>query len=371
MRRLAVLVALVALTGCPAPPAKPPRTSADTGATSSDSEAERRARLVAELQDDILASYERDDPPDVETTMIDPRVGPMRIGAGPGDVLYGDDVKLRASSRWPLFVTPGTQTEVRSKRLDIHLSADERVAAAWTSDEVSWRIVLCGRTAAIPLRITALYARDGDRWVQVVEHLSFGRIPRPYPELRGLRIKDAFVTPKLAEYPRGEIGGPLSTLLSGNVAMIRNVVALDPMRKAEGDPTQPAPTFLLAPDPDSEWHGDDDVSRAQIVDGPIAPEDRRVGTIGPTVAYWVGNFVYDLPARPGTPGGRVRLRGTFVFEKRAGKWLVVQGHVSEPIDDIDELGEGLAQRVFGSSLLSDKPLRLDCDDGAKAPVAAP
>jgi len=66
-------------------------------------------------------------------------------------------------------------------------------------------------------------------------------------------------------------------------------------------------------------------------------------------------------------GGKVRLRGTFVFEKRAGKWLVVQAHVSKPIDDID-----LAQRVFGTALVSEKPLQITCDDGSRsAPVAAP
>ena len=57
-------------------------------------------------------------------------------------------------------------------------------------------------------------------------------------------------------------------------------------------------------------------------------------------------------------GGRVRLRGTFVFEKRDGKWLVVQGHVSKPMDDME-----LAQRVFGTALVSDKPLQITCDDG--------
>jgi hypothetical protein len=52
----------------------------------------------------------------------------------------------------------------------------------------------------------------------------------------------------------------------------------------------------------------------------------------------------------------VRLRGTFVFEKRADRWVVVQGHLSEPIDDAD-----LAQLVFGTSLVGDKPLTLTCD----------
>ena len=149
---------------------------------------------------------------------------------------------------------------------------------------------------------------------------------------------------------------------------------------------QPAPTLLIAPDRDGEWHGTDDISRAQLVDGTLAADDRRIGTIGPsvgtsTIAYWVGNFVADLAERPGVKAGKVRLRGTFVFEKRPAKpgdvdcsnpksechWIVVQGHVSKPIDDIN-----LASIVFGTALISEKPLQITCDDGSRStPVAAP
>ncbi|HEY0254758.1 MAG TPA: hypothetical protein VGC41_24700, partial [Kofleriaceae bacterium] len=120
----------VLLAACPSvPPPKP--VVVDPLANVAETDLQRRQRLLGELQDDILSSYDRDEVPDVDTQLIDPRVGPARIGVGPGDVLYGDDVKLRASSRWPLFVEPGTPTSVRSKHLDIHLSSDRRVTAAW------------------------------------------------------------------------------------------------------------------------------------------------------------------------------------------------------------------------------------------------
>ena len=120
--------------------------------------------------------------------------------------------------------------------------------------------------------------------------------------------------------------------------------------------------------------------------GGLRAEDRRVGTIGrsvarSTVAYWIGNVDTDLPARPGVAAGKVRLRGTFVFELRkidegaagprcgnAGArchWVLVQGHVSEPIDD-DEL----ALSVFGTALISAKPLQVTCDDGTRSQPAA-
>jgi hypothetical protein len=388
VRQVALVLVLAA---CPAP-AKPAATPTDDPTTNTvEKPIERRQRWVAELQDDIIQSYDRDEPPDVDTALVDPHVGPARIGVGPGDVLVGDDVKLRASSRWPLFVQPGTQTDVRSKHLDIHLSADKNVVAAWMSDEVSWRITLCGRTAVIPLRMTALYAHDGDRWVQVFEHLSFGDVPTPTAELYGLQMRPVVVDRPLAD----ELSHILAPLLFRQTNRLPGVVALDPQQLAEGDLMQPAPTLLIAPDRDGEWHGTDDISRAQLVDGTLAADDRRIGTIGPTVststiAYWVGNFVADLAERPGVKAGKVRLRGTFVFEKRppapppcdaADKtckpakpaevdcanpksgchWVVVQGHVSKPIDDIN-----LASIVFGTALISEKPLQITCDDGSRS-----
>jgi hypothetical protein len=47
--------------------------------------------------------------------------------------------------------------------------------------------------------------------------------------------------------------------------------------------------------------------------------------------------------------------------------VIAQGHVSQPIDD-DEL----AQRVFGTALLSVSPLQLTCDEASPSiPADAP
>lgn len=382
--------ALFALAVACSSPARTPVRHTELGVGAAEPDDVRRKRLVAELQDEILSSYERDDLPDIETSRIPPVVGPARIGVGPGDVLYGDDVRQRASSRWPLYLGNEVQTDVRSKHLDIHLSADKQVSAAWMSDEVSWRITLCGHVAVVPLRITALYAHDGDRWVEVFEHLSWGRVPIPYfvpgpdgklqNQLRGLQFAQAIADRKLAD----ELSRRIADLFSREPQRLANVLSLDPDRKAEDDPSLPAPTLLLAPDPDGEWHGDQQTAHLQLVDGTLRAEDRRIGTVGPsvassTIAYWVGNFVADLAVRPGVEAGtKVRLRGTFVFEKRNGRWLIAQGHLSEPIDDLD-----LASDVFGSSLemseqdfLRKRPLVVSCDDGRRsaattAPASAP
>jgi SnoaL-like protein len=347
-----------------------PTAIVDVSAAVTDTEVERRQRMETELEDDILSSYERDEPPDLDTQLIDPRIGPARVGVGPGDLLFGSEVLERASSRWPLRIDKTLKTEVRSKRLDIHLSADKAASAAWMSDELSWRISFCGRTAVIPLRITALYAHDGDRWVQVLEHLSFGRQPLPAADgqLVGRPMTDALIDVGLSD----ELGRDIVVLFSQQSERIRTLVSLDAEHRAEDDPRQPAPSFLLAPDPDSEWHGDDDVARIQLVDGRLVKiQDRRVGVIGrsvakATVAYMTANLVVDLRVHPGTPASQVLLRGTFVFEKRNDHWLIVQGHVSEPITDY-----ALASRVFGTALESvnlesGEALRLTCDDGSRS-----
>ncbi|HEY5951211.1 MAG TPA: hypothetical protein VIV40_37220 [Kofleriaceae bacterium] len=358
MRIGPAFVALAALAGCPR--SAPKTTPANEQTVVTDSDFERRQRLVAELQDEVLASYERDELPEVETMMISPEVGPARIGVGPGDVLFGDDVRRLAWSRWPLLLVPGTSTVVRSKALQIHLSHDKQVSAAWMSDELSWRITLCNRTAVIPLRITALYAHDGDRWVQVFEHLSFGRIPQPAPDgkLRGAPIREAVTDRGLSD----DLSRALNGLLSAQATRVKLSVA---GAKSE-DPTQPAPTFLLGPDPDAEWNGGQ-IAAIKLVDGTVTLDQRRVGVIASgrpekaTIAYWVGNLIADLRHHPGSPSSKVLLRGTFIFEKRDDKWVIVQGHISEPIDDVD-----LASVVYGTALIAEKPLQITCEDGSRS-----
>lgn len=378
-RRGAPGVALaLALAACPGSRTPPPPPLADNVGLS---DGDQRSVAIAELQDEVLTSYVRDEPPDIDTGMLDPKVGPARIGVGPGDVLIAGEL-ARAPSRWPFDLAAGTPAETRSKRLEINLARDG--SAAWVSDEISWRIALCGRTAVIPLRFTALFARDGDRWVQVFEHLSFGRPPAPARDgkLRGATIKSEVTSTDLVD----ELSRVLAQLFRAG-GRDRALVSTGPE------------AIAIGPDLPDEWRGPDIlVSRIPALG--LTGEDRRVGPVGrslgtATVAYWVGNFTARLAARPGVAAGKARLRGTFVFEKRrlvrhvvdpgrpglgaepvpereackAGeadcRWVVVQAHVSQPIDDgPDPAGErrdvDLASLIFGTALISPKPLELTC-----------
>lgn len=381
MKRLLVLLVLAA---CPAKVTQNTTPLADSVAGN---DGNVIAAMIAELQDDVLTAYERDEPPEIETGMIPAQIGGARIGVGPGDVLIASELE-RAPSRWPLRVDRETPIEVHSKRLETHLAQD--LSAAWVFDELSWRISFCGRTSVIPLRITMLYARDGDRWVPVFEHTSFGHAPAPHHDgqLFGTTIPAAVVSGDL----RDELSRVAAPVLFGQIARDPSIVATGPE------------ALLLGPDINSEWHGPD-VVRAVLANGRITAEDRRIGTVGrtpgtSTIAYWIGNVIADLPARPGVAAGKTRLRATMVFEKRRfvtvepGKtrdpkerpearscgvdskncrWVLVQAHLSQPIGDQD-----LATRVFGTALNSvalesGEPLRVTCDDGGAptVPGAAP
>jgi hypothetical protein len=370
-----------------------------------------RAALRAELEDAILTGYGRVEPPDVATVAIDARVGAARIGVGPGDVLIGPALAA-APSRWPLDLPPGSRAVARSKRLEVHLSQD--ATAAWASDEISWRLPMCGRVAAIPLRMTALYAREGDRWLQVFEHLSFGRVPAPARDgkLRGTEVPSAVISPDLVDELSGVLAQGLFRSPGASRALSTGPEAL-----------------VLGPGLEDEWHSAA-VRTTTLPDLALRAEDRRVGLVGiaggaPTVAYWVGNLVATLPARPGIAAGKARVRGTFVFERRRlvavnvdargpartfaeaegqpcplaepqlpralgarpavakadeCRWVLVQSHVSQPIDDGPDPSRDrvdivdLATSVFGTALVSAKPLEVTCDDGSpplKAPAAAP
>jgi hypothetical protein len=304
--------------------------------------------LTRELQDEILDGYTRDDPPDTDTGMLSGAIGGARIGVGPGDLLFGAELG-RAPSRWPLFVDRRDVTSVRSKRLEVHLAAD--LSAAWMFDELSWRVSACGRVAVIPLRMTALYAHDGDRWVPVFEHLSYGHLAvAPGGTLRGVTVTPAVASREVAD----ALSRTLAPVLAGTTGPAQRLTIA----------TGPEAT-LVGPDLGDEWHGPDllDARLLRGLDGaplPLRGEERRVGTIGrsvgrATVAYWVGNLVVERPAAAGQPAGHARLRGAFAFELRDGAWAIVNGHVSAPIDD-----EALAREIFGSALIGLNPLRVSC-----------
>ena len=394
MKRALILAALaIGCTPVPTRKAARPATSLPT-----EDEGGHLAHLYGELQDDILTSYERDEPPDLDTALIERKVGTARIGAGPLDVFLSGDA-ARPANRWPLDPSFATRTEVRSKSLAIQIAIDQN--AAWMSDELSWRLEVCGRTAVIPLRMTALYAHDGDRWVSIFEHTSFGWPVSPAEAPAPRSIKSVFATVDLKDELSGVLGRGLF-----RTPHDASVIAQDPL------------AIVLGPDAGDEWHGPH-VLDAKLPGGRL--EDRRIGVVGrdvtgnvtgnvagSTVAYWIGSYLAEVPSQNGAPPAKVRMRVTHVFEKRHTRssfddtcgqlpseskdhynkrvadcrWLLVQSHVSQPITAAQ-----LTRAVFGSARPTQRPIalpwlnrllfgapktstQLDCSDGTPATTGA-
>jgi hypothetical protein len=328
--RPAAIAALVALAGCPngtptgnGPPLSDPHDTDDPLT---------RIALLRDLEAEVLDGYDRDEPLDSQVRVIDATIGGARIGVGPGDVWVGPEVGL-GTSRWPLATDRTTELYVRSKKLDVHMADDE--SAAWVSDEVSWRIVACDRIAMIPLRFTALYVRDGDRWTSVVEHLSYARAPDGVDKADvGARVDPAVGDPEVAT----AVDEALAPLLA----------AARPARLAISPEA-----FALGPQVWDELRADE-LAVTPLFPGDLTVEHRRLGVVTRTtgkgtVAYWVGTL------HGATPAGPVRLRATFVLERAAAGWSIAQAHLSLPIDD-----PALAEAAFGGALAGLNPLRVRC-----------
>jgi hypothetical protein len=298
-----------------------------------------RRALRQELLSDVIEGYRRDDPVDLDVPALQ-AAGQARIGVGLGDFLVNREL-LRPPSRWPLV--SDASPDVVSKLLRVHISNDG--TAAWVSDEVSWRLAACGRKAAVPLRFTALFARDGERWVNVFEHLSYGHdIVATKPVSNGTTeatetALGRTVTSAVASRELSDIvSRVLAPLLAG-----RATTALD--RNED--------SILVGPRWSDEWSGAA-MGTAPIASIALTTENRRLGVVGrdvtaATVAYWIGTVVGQVG------DSKVRLRAPFVLERKGDNWNVVQGHVSVPVED-----EELARRTFGTSYIGLNPLRVDC-----------
>ena len=111
--------------------------------------------------------------------------------------------------------------------------------------------------------------------------------------------------------------------------------------------------FALGPDVWDELRTDE-LGVKSLWPEDVAIEQRRVGVVErsgkATIAYWVGTL---LGAHDGGPP--IRLRATFVFERRGKDWTIAQAHVSLPTDD-----PALANAAFGGALAGLNPLRVTC-----------
>jgi ketosteroid isomerase-like protein len=246
---------------------------------------------------------------------------------------------------------------VFSKTLGVRVSRDR--TTAWVFDEISYRIPHRGRQAAMPLRYTAVYVRDVERWVMVMEHLSY---PLPNELVRELAAT-------------GELAAPAPMKKHGVPSLWEIVhahIALDAAARAQSPIVGPArpvseQRVILLPDPRDELRGAEIFTAPNLADtfGPgtqVAAREMRVFFApGARVAWLAGNLAMttQVEGKPVTIG----LRVTAVLEHdQNARWQVMQAHVSVPMRK-----DQLAARVLGTGLVPRPP----AEPAAPAAPAAP
>ncbi len=248
-------------------------------------------------------------------------------GVTPSDLLVGrSPAKLRKDRR--LF--QDRQPRILSKNLDVHLSKDGSVG--WVSDEVSYRVDFEGREASIPIRSTAVYVRDVDRWVMAAEHLSYGL---PIADI--LRLATAGELQQAAHL-KTDFGGSRKRAapLLGLVGSFINIGGAEVLAAKE--------TLVLLPGQQQEFH-DGDAPALAMLFGDRSTAALREFRIQFAESKRVAWILASLAIRTEHNGDTVEvpLRASFVLEREGqGDWSIVQAHVSAPL-----LESQLSERVFG------------------------
>lgn len=227
---------------------------------------------------------------------------------------------------------------ILSKNLDVHLSQDGSVG--WVYDEVSYRVPYMGREASIPIRSTAVYVRDVERWILVAEHLSYGI---PIAEIIALAARGELARGRDIKTHHGD-SKKLSGTLVGLLGRLVNG------RIDEGTVVKEERTLLLLPAPDQEFHAQDAVDAPSLASlfgdsSSVAIRDFRIEMAPNRRTAW---SLVNLAVRTNLNDEilTIGLRGSFVFERRGNEgWAVVQAHISAPL-----LEEQLSTWVFGPSV---------------------
>jgi hypothetical protein len=259
-----------------------------------------------------------------------PEVPVFLIGVTPNDLVLGRRPTTAGRDR-RLYRMLGPT--LLTKNLEIQMSEDGSVG--WVFDEMSYRIPYSGRTASIPIRNTSVFVRDFDRWVLVVEHLSYAI---SFDDLRSMAASRSLPEPgrfpSRREGPARELRELVGHLHNTGPLRARRI------RSAPG-------TLVLLPDRDHELRGIDAAQTANLARlfGPGTTVDLRDYRTGLAKNEKVAWMAANLVVRTTINDEKVNLglRATYVFDLGPSGWEVVQMHISAPLTERD-----LSQRLFGS-----------------------
>ena len=350
--RMRTLTVLLVLSACPRRPA--PIEEAVPGGTevfdepADGDEADRRAIEAAVLESYLDLSSGNDE---AYAEALSRDLDVTVIGVGPDDVAFGTGLSADQVPTLPFRDVEPCTGPSRSLERPLVLSRDLEVvlhgkegerSVAWVSDEISYRIPWHCRQAIVPLRLTALFVRNLERWDEVLLHVSYGIAG---DELRELAASRALETPRAIERafsvgPSVKVRGVVATSLAadeqprqlviddavGSIAILPG--AHDVFRDQAA---RSAPWIVSAIG---------DVGHAEL-------DGYRISVSTDQLVAWVAANV-RVTSRVGDTPVTVLMRGTFVLERsgpRGGEpagWRVVQRHISVPVARAD-----LGFRVFG------------------------
>lgn len=284
-------------------------------------EADASGRLLRELEVEVVSSYQRQTLDHAAAAaVIDPSVGLTVFGVGP------DHVAMRGGldERWPIVDVSEDVVQIVSHRLELFLSADGSVG--WSFDDVSLRMPVCGRIASIPLRVAQVYVRDSERWTLVAEHTA-------YAQPMGRWLDGA----------KGPDGAKVATAIENQLESEAAQAALRSALSPDGDPDAwdgTAGGLAVWPDPLHVLRNGgarSGPSLAQTLGASAVTVEGLRLALGPTrsvaivSATLLARLDRTVPSDDGPKPLDVRLRGTFVIERRGETWRVRLALVSTPI----------------------------------------
>jgi hypothetical protein len=297
-------------------------------------EGDTGGRLVRELELEVLASYDRDKLDFVAANnAIEPSVGLVVIGLGPGDVRNGTS----PDDRWPIHEVAGEPVRIVSRRLELFLSIDQTVG--WSYDDISMRMEVCGRTASIPLRVAQVYVRDSERWTLVAEHVA-------YAQPMGRWI-DGAKGPEGTQLPTFVEKQPESNAAKEAIAQL---IASDDDRAVWAAQVS---TLAVWPDPLHVLRGGATHSGPTLARSLGDPGDVSISIDGLRLALGPGRNVAIATATLLAKVKRLsagkeetvdmRLRGTFVIERVGESWRARFAMVSTPITPGELVARSIGQ----------------------------
>ena len=287
-----------------------------------------RSELEEELETQVLENYQQLSLGNV-SSYWDSVAENKKIslaGVHPVDLVFGMKESVKTLDR---RLYRNRSPVMLSKNLDRHLTKDQSIG--WTYDEVSYRLYVGNKRAAVPIRQTLVLARDVDRWVIVSEHQSYAMNIREAQNL-------AF-TKDLLEAKRFKTAIHVSKNDSKDVLALVSKAHNGGLALEDISNSPEAKTLVLWPGPLNEFWGEEILSAPGLAeqldqDVTIKIKDVYLNQSKSKNQVW-GIINLVAIASKGANSYQLGLRGSYFFERKGqgAKWKLMQAHIAIPVEE--------------------------------------